>query len=175
MTAKSLAVKEQLAQSLFDHIPVGVGSKGIIPMTAKDLEEALEMGMDWSLREGYCWAEDKEHCEEYGRMLAADPSKVSSRAKKRGLPQLGTLGAGNHYAEIQVVDEIFDKFAASKMGIEETGQVVLMIHCGSRGFGHQVATDALVSMEKAMKRDDNYNHCTTTTTNTTTPNVRSAF
>jgi len=147
-------VKEQLAQSLFDHIPVGVGSKGIIPMTARDLEEALEMGMDWSLREGYCWAEDKEHCEEYGRMLNADPSKVSSRAKKRGLPQLGTLGAGNHYAEIQVVDEIFDKFAASKMGIEETGQVVLMIHCGSRGFGHQVATDALVSMEKAMKRDN---------------------
>jgi len=147
-------VKEQLAQSLFDHIPVGVGSKGIIPMGAKDLEEALEMGMDWSLREGYCWAEDKEHCEEYGRMLNADPSVVSSRAKKRGLPQLGTLGAGNHYAEIQVVDEIYDKFAANKMGIEEKGQVVLMIHCGSRGFGHQVATDALVSMEKAMKRDN---------------------
>ena len=71
-------------------------------MGAKDLEEALEMGMDWSLREGYCWAEDKEHCEEYGRVLNADPSVVSNRAKKRGLPQLGTLGAGNHYAEIQV-------------------------------------------------------------------------
>ena len=68
-------VKEQLAQSLFDHIPVGVGSKGVIPMNAQDLEEALEMGMDWSLREGYSWAEDKEHCEEYGRMLQADPSK----------------------------------------------------------------------------------------------------
>ncbi|XP_023329182.1 tRNA-splicing ligase RtcB homolog [Eurytemora carolleeae] len=146
-------VKEQLAQSLFDHIPVGVGSKGIIPMNARDLDEALEMGMDWSLREGYVWAEDKEHCEEYGRMLNADPSVVSTRAKKRGLPQLGTLGAGNHYAEIQVVDEIYDKFAASKMGIDAKGQVVLMIHCGSRGFGHQVATDALVSMEKAMKRD----------------------
>lgn len=80
--------QEQLAQSMFDHIPVGVGSKGIIPMTARDLEEALEMGMDWSLREGYVWAEDKEHCEEYGRMLTADPSKVSLRAKKRGLPQV---------------------------------------------------------------------------------------
>ncbi|XP_017302669.1 tRNA-splicing ligase RtcB homolog [Diaphorina citri] len=79
--------KERLAQSMFDHIPVGVGSKGIIPMNARDLEEALEMGMDWSLREGYIWAEDKEHCEEYGRMLNADPSKVSMRAKKRGLPQ----------------------------------------------------------------------------------------
>ena len=97
--------------------------KGIIPMGARDLDEALEMGMDWSLREGYVWAEDKvehfllyadivliclpwqEHCEEYGRMLNADPSVVSTRAKKRGLPQLGTLGAGNHYAEIQVGDE----------------------------------------------------------------------
>jgi len=148
-----LPIKEQLTQSMFDHIPVGVGSKGIIPMNAHDLEEALEMGVDWSLREGYAWAEDKEHCEEYGRMLNADPSKVSLRAKKRGLPQLGTLGAGNHYAEIQVVDEIFDKWAASKMGIDGKGQVCVMIHSGSRGFGHQVATDALVAMEKAMKRD----------------------
>ena len=97
-------VKEALAQSLFDHIPVGVGSRGIIPTSPAALEAALEMGMDWSLREGYAWAEDKEHTEEYGRMLNADPSKVSARAKKRGLPQMGTLGAGNHYAEIQVVD-----------------------------------------------------------------------
>ena len=148
-----LPLKEQLTQSLFDHIPVGVGSKGIIPTTAADLEEALEMGMDWSLREGYAWAEDKEHCEEYGRMLAADPSKVSRRAKKRGLPQLGTLGAGNHYAEVQVVDEIFDRQAAARMGIEEVGQVCVMIHSGSRGLGHQVATDALVEMENAMSRD----------------------
>ncbi|XP_037087930.1 RNA-splicing ligase RtcB homolog [Pollicipes pollicipes] len=147
-------VQEQLAQSMFDHIPVGVGSKGIIPMNAQDLEEALEMGMDWSLRQGYVWAEDKEHCEEYGRMLNADPTKVSTRAKKRGLPQLGTLGAGNHYAEIQVVDEIYDPWAASKMGVEFKGQVCVMIHSGSRGFGHQVATDALVQMEKAMKRDN---------------------
>lgn len=93
-----------------------------------------------ALCSGYVWAEDKEHCEEYGRMLNADPSKVSMRAKKRGLPQLGTLGAGNHYAEIQVVDEIFDKWAASKMGIEMKGQICVMIHSGSRGFGHQVAT-----------------------------------
>lgn len=112
------------------------------------------MGMDWSLREGYAWAEDKEHCEEYGRMLQADPSKVSQRAKKRGLPQLGTLGAGNHYAEIQTVEEIYNPHAATKMGIEETGQVCIMIHSGSRGLGHQVATDALIDMEKAMKRDN---------------------
>lgn len=147
------SLKEALAQTLFDHIPVGVGSKGIIPTTMKSLEEALELGMDWSLREGYAWPEDKEHCEEYGRMLQADPTKVSSRAKKRGLTQLGTLGAGNHYAEIQVVDEIFDDIAAQKMGIGKVGQVVIMIHSGSRGLGHQVATDALQQMEKAMARD----------------------
>ena len=146
-------VKEALTQSLFNHIPVGVGSKGVIPTTAEDLEAALEQGMDWSLREGYAWAEDKEHCEENGRMLTADPSCVSRRAKKRGLPQLGTLGAGNHYCEIQVVDEIYDDFAAKKMGIHSTGQVCIMIHSGSRGLGHQVATDALVQMEAAMARD----------------------
>lgn len=146
-------VKEEICQCLFDHIPVGVGTKGIIPMTANDLDEVLEMGIDWALREGYAWPEDKEHCEEFGRMLYADPSKVSLRAKKRGLPQLGTLGSGNHYAEIQVVDEIFDKQKAGKMGIEATGQVCIMIHSGSRGFGHQVATDALLEMDKAMKRD----------------------
>lgn len=84
----------------------------------------------------------------------ADPSKVSTRAKKRGLPQLGTLGAGNHYAEIQVVEEIYDTDAAQKMGLNRVGQVVVMIHSGSRGLGHQVATDALVAMEKAMERDN---------------------
>eukprot|EP00656_Telonema_subtile_P020634 TRINITY_DN2171_c0_g1_i2.p1 TRINITY_DN2171_c0_g1~~TRINITY_DN2171_c0_g1_i2.p1 ORF type:complete len:534 (+),score=179.93 TRINITY_DN2171_c0_g1_i2:131-1732(+) len=151
--ADVLPVKEELAQCMFDHIPVGVGSQGVIPMKMKDLEEALELGMDWSIREGYSWAEDKEHCEEYGRMLNADPTKVSTRAKKRGLPQLGTLGAGNHYAEIQVVDEIYDTEAAEKMGINSIGQVCVMIHSGSRGFGHQVATDALVAMESAMARD----------------------
>ena len=86
-------------------------------------------------------------------MLAADPSKVGARAKKRGLPQMGTLGAGNHYAEIQYVEEIYDPFAARKMGIDGVGQVCVMLHCGSRGLGHQVATDALVSMERAMARD----------------------
>ena len=86
-------------------------------------------------------------------MLNADPSRVTKRAKKRGLPQLGTLGAGNHYAEIQVVDEIYDKSSASRMGVEEVGQILVMIHSGSRGLGHQVATDALVEMETAMARD----------------------
>eukprot|EP00127_Corallochytrium_limacisporum_P004504 Clim_evm4s166 gene=Clim_evmTU4s166 len=147
-------VQDKLAQELFNQIPVGVGSRGVIPMKAKDLDDALEMGMDWSLRQGYAWAEDKEHCEEYGRMLQADPDKVSARAKKRGVPQLGTLGAGNHYAEVQIVDKIYNKSHASAMGLEEEGQVVVMIHSGSRGLGHQVATDALQTMESVMKRDN---------------------
>merc|ERR1719229_557279 len=146
-------VKEKLAQSLFDHIPVGVGSMGIIPTKQQDLEDAMQLGIDWSLREGYAWPEDKEHCEEFGRMLNADSSKVSARAKKRGLPQMGTLGAGNHYAEIQVVEEIYDEFVAKKMGIDQKNQVCIMIHSGSRGLGHQVATDALVEMERSMVRD----------------------
>merc|ERR1719245_1063707 len=149
-------IQESLAQTLFDHIPVGVGSKGIIPTNPRDLVSALEMGMDWSIREGYAWPEDKEHCEEYGRMLGADATKVSKRAKKRGLPQMGTLGAGNHYIEIQRVEEIYDKFAAKKMGIFTENQICVMIHSGSRGLGHQVATDALVKMEEAMKRDNIY-------------------
>ena len=85
-------------------------------------------------------------------MLNADAAKVSARAQHRGQPQLGTLGAGNHYAEIQVVDEIFDAVAAKKMGIEFRGQVVIMVHSGSRGLGHQVASDSLVDMERVMSR-----------------------
>ena len=146
-------MKEDLTQLLFDFIPVGVGSKGIIPTDAKQLGDVLEMGLDWSVREGYAWVEDKEHCEEYGRMLNADPSKVSLKARKRGVPQLGTLGAGNHYAEVQVVEKIYDKQAAAKMGIEFEDQVCVFIHSGSRGLGHQVATDSLIAMEKAMARD----------------------
>eukprot|EP01060_Flectonema_neradi_P036605 TRINITY_DN7099_c1_g1_i1.p1 TRINITY_DN7099_c1_g1~~TRINITY_DN7099_c1_g1_i1.p1 ORF type:complete len:327 (+),score=63.06 TRINITY_DN7099_c1_g1_i1:671-1651(+) len=102
--------------------------------------------MDWSLREGYAWAEDKEHCEEQGRMLDVDTSCVSTRAKKRGMPQMGTLGAGNHFAEVQTVDKVLDEFAAKRMGLEQD-QVVIMLHSGSRGLGHQVATDSLVDLE----------------------------
>jgi tRNA-splicing ligase RtcB len=132
---------------------VGVGTKGLIPATEKDLNEILTFGIDWAIKKGYAWPEDKEHCEEHGRMNQADAAKVSHRAKKRGLPQLGTLGAGNHYCEVQIVEEIFDQAAASQMGLGTLGQVCIMLHSGSRGLGHQVATDALVEMERAMARD----------------------
>eukprot|EP00741_Cyanophora_paradoxa_P023391 tig00021580_g22597.t1 len=111
--------------------------------TARELDEILARGMEWSLEHGHAWPEDLEHCEEGGRLRNADPGKVSGRAKARGVSQIGTLGAGNHYAEIQFVDEIFDEAAARAMGITFVGQVVVMLHCGSRGLGHQVATDAL--------------------------------
>ena len=147
------SVKEELCQSLFEHIPVGVGTKGSVKIDDKELIQVLETGVEWSVKKGFSWAEDKDHCEENGCMASADASKCSNKAKKRGLPQLGTLGAGNHYAEIQVVEEIYDLPAAKQMGIEDKGQVCVMIHSGSRGFGHQVATDALMIMEKAMTRD----------------------
>jgi len=146
-------VRERLAQTLFNHIPVGVGSHGVIPCTKNDLEEMLLTGMDWTIKEGYAWPEDAERCEENGRMIAADPCEVSSRAKRRGLKQLGTLGAGNHYVEVQVVEEVYDDAVAGRMGINKIGTVCVMIHTGSRGLGHQVATDALVSMDGAMARD----------------------
>eukprot|EP00978_Attheya_sp_CCMP212_P039206 scaffold201791_cov35-Attheya_sp.AAC.1 len=146
-------VREELCQTLFDFIPVGVGQKGVIPIkNSKELDDVLAMGMDWALREGYAWPQDREHCEENGRMMMADPSRVSKRAKKRGLSQLGTLGAGNHYCEVQVVEEIYDTVAAQRMGLSK-GTVCVMIHSGSRGLGHQVATDALIEMDRAMERD----------------------
>jgi len=146
-------MKEALAQILFDHIPVGVGTKGILPATPVDLDQALNKGMDWCVKKGYAWPRDLEHCEENGRMKNADANRVSRKAKWRGLPQMGTLGAGNHYVEIQYVAEIYDEKAAEKMGINKVNQICVMIHSGSRGLGHQVATDALVKMERAMRRD----------------------
>ncbi|UKK02870.1 RNA ligase (ATP) [Theileria orientalis] len=145
-------VKEQLVQKLFDLIPVGVGCQGQIPCDSNDLDNILEYGMDWSVSSGYSWAEDKEHCEEFGRMVQADPTVVSYRAKKRGLSQIGTLGAGNHYAEVQVVEEIYDEYSAKVMGIDRLGQVCVMMHTGSRGLGHQVASDALVDMENSLNK-----------------------
>lgn len=142
-------MKEKLCQALFDRIPVGVGSRGLVPTSRADLDQALNNGIDWSIREGYAWAEDADLCEEHGRMMRADAGAVSDRAKKRGLQQLGTLGAGNHYVEVQVIDKIYDHVAARRMGIDQEGQVVCFVHSGSRGLGHQVASDALVAMERA--------------------------
>lgn len=144
--------QEELTQLLFNHIPVGVGSQGFILCNQENLDDALCLGMDWCVKEGYSWIEDKLNCEDNGRSLYADSNFVSIRAKKRGITQMGTLGAGNHYAEIQIVDQIYDKKSAKLMGIEKKNQVCIMIHSGSRGLEHQIATDALIDMEKSMNK-----------------------
>lgn len=145
-------MRERLADRLFERIPVGVGEAGAVKLSRADLEAVLAEGMGWTERRGISWPEDRQFCEEGGCFRGADPSKVSERAKKRGLVQLGSLGSGNHYKEVQVVDQIYDREAAAVLGIRERGQVMVMIHTGSRGLGHQVCTDALVAADRAMAR-----------------------
>lgn len=129
---REVSVREKLAEAMFRNIPVGVGAGGDIPCNMQELDKLLSTGIDWAIEKGYAWKEDKDHCEENGCMETADPKFVSHRAKKRGLKQIGTLGAGNHYAEIQIVDEIYHPEAAETMGIGKLGQVCIMIHTGSR-------------------------------------------
>jgi len=143
---------KELIDELFKNIPCGVGSKGKLKLTYEQLDEVLKRGVNWAVENGYGIKEDIEHMEEQGCMEGADPKKVSDLAKKRGLSQLGTLGAGNHFLEIQRVEEIYDKEAAKKMGLTKKDQVVIMLHCGSRGLGHQVATDYLQIHEKAVEK-----------------------
>ncbi len=130
--------RNEIVEELFKNIPTGVGEEGKLRLSVDELEEVVSSGIDWAIEKGYAWKEDKERIEEYGRMKA-DASKVSSRAKQRGKGQLGTLGAGNHFLEVQVIEKIFDERAGA-FGLEK-GKVVVMIHTGSRGFGHQIASD----------------------------------
>lgn len=140
-----------LVDAIFRNVPSGVGSRGKIRLSISELDRVLDEGVYWAVDKGYGWPEDPEHIEEKGSMKTADSSKVSRRAKERGAPQLGTLGSGNHFLEIQVVDKIYDERIAKHLGLSE-GQVTIMIHTGSRGLGHQVASDYLLIMERAMRR-----------------------
>ncbi len=147
-------VKEKLKElvpALFNAVPCGVGSKGKLRLNANELEEVLINGCQWAVEKGYGVKEDLKNTEENGKMQGADPNKVSDLAKKRGLPQLGTLGAGNHFLEIQKVTNIYDN-KAKEWGITDKDQVLIMLHCGSRGLGHQVATDYLQIQEKAVQK-----------------------
>ncbi|MFH1316527.1 MAG: RtcB family protein [Candidatus Woesearchaeota archaeon] len=144
--------KDELIKTIFNNIPCGVGSKGKLRLDPKQLDEVMVKGVNWAVENGYGVKEDIPRIEEDGCMKGADPSKVSDLAKKRGKAQLGTLGAGNHFLEIQAVGDIFDKKTAKEWGITNKGQVLLMIHCGSRGFGHQIATDYLKVQEEAVKK-----------------------
>ncbi|GIX22562.1 MAG: hypothetical protein KatS3mg121_1345 [Gammaproteobacteria bacterium] len=136
---------KRLVDRLFERVPAGVGSQGFIRLSRREFRRVLAEGARWCLEEGYAWPEDLERTEEGGCMPGADPDAVSERAVERGLSQIGTLGSGNHYLEIQIVraEDIADPEAARRLGIDRPGQVVVMFHCGSRGFGHQVATDYL--------------------------------
>ena len=141
---------KELIDLIYERVPVGVGSESRIRLSHEEVDKVLEQGIDWAIAQGIGNKEDKDNCESYGRMQGADASKVSPRAKKRGKNQLGTLGAGNHFLEIQLVDEIYDKEIAEKFGINKKDQVMVMIHCGSRGLGHQVCSDYIRKMEDSL-------------------------
>ncbi len=142
---------KDLVNDLFSSIPSGVGSKGAVRLTNSELDEVLVNGVNWAIDHGYGSSNDSDVCEENGKISNADPNKVSDKARKRGAPQLGSLGSGNHFLEIQKVAEIHDEEAANRMGIKE-GTITVLIHCGSRGFGHQVCSDYLRVAEQAMEK-----------------------
>lgn len=153
LSAKEVQEKlRELVSTLFKNIPCGVGAKGKLKLSPSELDDVLTKGLSWAVEKGYGTKDDILHTEEKGCMEGADPSKVSDLAKKRGIPQLGTLGAGNHFLEVQKVSDVFDEKTAKKWGINEKDQVLIMLHCGSRGFGHQVATDYLKIQEKALDK-----------------------
>lgn len=141
-----------LVNTIFKNVPSGVGSTGKLKLSFTELDKVLNEGIDWAIAKGFGWDEDRKRIESYGRIEHADASKVSNTAKSRGADQLGTLGAGNHFLEIQVVDKIYDSNVAKALGIEYEGQITVMVHTGSRGLGHQVASDYLGVMERAMKK-----------------------
>jgi len=143
---------KELVPALFNAVPCGVGSKGKLRLSPNELDDVLVNGCEWAVEKGYGVKEDLKHIEENGKMPGADSSKVSALAKQRGLPQLGTLGAGNHFLEIQKVTNIFDDAKAKEWGITDKDQVLIMLHCGSRGLGPQVATDYLQIQEKAVQK-----------------------
>ncbi len=148
------AVKPQLddlASALNEYCPSGVGSKGAVRLSHAELDQVCENGAKWAQKKGYATEQDLRRTEERGCLDGADTSKVSERAKERGRAQLGTLGAGNHFIEVDVVDQILADDAAQAMGLQ-AGCLVVQIHCGSRGFGHQICTDYVQDFQSAVKR-----------------------
>jgi len=143
---------EDIVNQVFTDVPSGVGSKGKVRLDAKELKRVLTQGSKWAVSQGMGWPEDLDHIEDGGRIEGADPGALTERAVERGRPQLGTLGAGNHFLEVQVVDEIFDEDTAAALGMVEVGQVAVMIHTGSRGLGYQVCDDSLKVMQKAVAK-----------------------
>jgi tRNA-splicing ligase RtcB len=142
-----------LTNSIFKNVPSGLGSaRRDFKLNPHQLEQLVSDGVNWAVDKGLGRPKDIEHCEEEGCMKGANPDKVSAKAKKRGLPQSGTLGSGNHFLEIGKVDKIYDQKIAKSFGVTHEGQVTVLIHCGSRGFGHQICSDYLRVMERAVEK-----------------------
>ena len=144
----------ELVGALFTAVPSGVGARGFVHLPEATFARVMVEGAGWCVGQGYGWPEDLEHTEGGGCLPGAEPARVSARAMARGMDQLGTLGSGNHYLEIQVVRPggIHDAWRAQAFGVTAPGQVLVMLHCGSRGFGHQVGTDYLRLFDEVMKR-----------------------
>jgi len=145
---------DELIEALFRAVPSGVGAQGFVHLTDAEFTQVMIEGAGWCVGRGYGWPEDLEHTEGRGALPGADPAQVSARAVSRGMHQLGTLGSGNHYLEVQVVRRagIHDPVAARVLGVGTPGQVCIMLHCGSRGFGHQIGTDYLRLFDQVMPR-----------------------
>ena len=161
LLSSSLTVKDvrpklrDLVHQLFRDVPSGVGQSSRLTISDSDLNQILEKGPQWAIEHGMGSEADLDHTEERGRIAAADAYAVSARAKQRGKPQLGTLGSGNHFVEVQYVDELFDEQTASRYNLSKD-RIVVLIHTGSRGLGHQVCTDYVAQLDEAMRRYDLY-------------------
>jgi len=142
---------DKFADELFSNLPSGVGGSGMRDLSVDEMRAVMVRGSTWAIEEGYGYAEDLEVTEEYGCLAGANPDAVSDTAVRRGMKQLGSLGSGNHFCEVQKVDHIYDAEAATALGIGRIGQIVAMIHCGSRGFGHQIAEDYVKLAESRQK------------------------
>ena len=142
-----------LVDAMFNNVPSGLGSKGKVHINMQQLDTVLTEGAKWAVENGYGWPDDLKHLEENGSMEGANPSLVSHKAKQRGLPQLGSLGAGNHFLEIQRVDKIYDDNVARLLGIERENQIMVMIHTGSRGCGYQICDDQIREMGRYFRKD----------------------
>ncbi|MBA2288514.1 MAG: RtcB family protein [Ktedonobacteraceae bacterium] len=147
---------DRLADELFNTLPSGVGTDGKRRLNPDEMREVMLRGAAWAIEEGYGFPEDLELTEENGCLAGANPEAVSKHAIQRGISQLGSLGSGNHFCEVQVVDHIYDEQAARALGIAQKGQIVVTIHCGSRGFGHQVAQD-FISLAESKQKDYGFN------------------
>ena len=151
LTRKDLLPRiRELIDALFVNVPSGLGSRGGIRLNKKELSQVLKLGAEWAIRNGMGESQDLQHIEEYGNLPGADPDVISDRAFERGKDQLGTLGSGNHFMEIGSIEEIFDEETARHWGLFP-GQVTVMIHTGSRGFGYQVCDEFLARMVKSIK------------------------